>query len=193
MLSAPRSPNLPSRTHTPTPSAGRARGVAGSAASTETQTQTAPVLRLRGASSGPAIRWATDVVDNEGLGRKKSKGRQRVGDAARLTLAVCCIYHAPRGIDSSSDGSSDASESESDDDDDGAARPTRREGARDAHSVDDALPEADGGADCEARGAAGTEADHPTTHGEGKGSQRQRPRSPNAYEKMPRRRSERRT
>lgn len=50
-----------------------------------------PVLHLRGASiggdtiggpdgrggragRGPRIRWAEDVVDNEGLGRKKSKG-----------------------------------------------------------------------------------------------------------------------
>ncbi len=41
-------------------------------------------LRLRGAHDpaegrrrqrrGPAIRWAEDVVDNEGLGRKSSKG-----------------------------------------------------------------------------------------------------------------------
>jgi len=55
---------------------------------TQTQTQTAtqaPVLRLRGATreeeaeasgsgAGRRIQWAEDVVDNEGLGRKSSKG-----------------------------------------------------------------------------------------------------------------------
>lgn len=59
---------------------------------TATQTDTsAPVLRLRGASTsgegsadinaraavagrGRRIQWAEDVVDNEGMGKKKSKG-----------------------------------------------------------------------------------------------------------------------
>ena len=57
----------------------------------QTQVQTQPVLRLRGAtreqerevlesseSEGSRarrrIQWAEDVIDNEGLGRKKSKG-----------------------------------------------------------------------------------------------------------------------
>ncbi|TVY42370.1 Type 1 phosphatases regulator, partial [Lachnellula subtilissima] len=71
-------------------------------------TTSAPVLHLRGAtreeeaSMGtrtrrPRIQWAEDVVDNEGLGRKKSK--------------VCCIYHAPKAIDESSDESSSDSSS----------------------------------------------------------------------------------
>jgi len=62
----------------------------------------------------PRIQWAEDVVDNEGLGRKKSK--------------VCCIYHAPKGIDESSDeSSSDSSSDDSDSDsDDGGARPSGR-------------------------------------------------------------------
>lgn len=59
-------------------------------------------LRLRG---GPVedrrVRWGADVIDNEGLGRKKSK--------------VCCIYHRPRAYDESS---SDDSDSSSDDDSD---------------------------------------------------------------------------
>lgn len=35
-----------------------------------------PVLTLRGAplEDRPCVRWAEDVVDNEGLGRKSSKG-----------------------------------------------------------------------------------------------------------------------
>ncbi|GMK55227.1 hypothetical protein CspeluHIS016_0202830 [Cutaneotrichosporon spelunceum] len=47
------------------------------------------VLRLRG---GPGRRqrvvWTSDTVDNEGMGKKKSK--------------ICCIYHKPRAFDESS-------------------------------------------------------------------------------------------
>jgi protein phosphatase 1 regulatory subunit 11 len=56
-------------------------------AATASQTQTQapplvqvrqPVLRLRGAETGvrskKRIQWAEDVIDNEGLGRKSSKG-----------------------------------------------------------------------------------------------------------------------
>lgn len=65
------------------------------------------------------IQWATSVIDNEGLGRKKSK--------------VCCIYHKPRAVgeSSSDESSSDSSDSSSDDDDSGSdvnvdgARPVR--------------------------------------------------------------------
>ncbi|KAH8687767.1 hypothetical protein BGZ60DRAFT_394415 [Tricladium varicosporioides] len=42
-----------------------------------TTTSTQPVLHLRGAgreARRTRIQWAEDVVDNEGLGRKKSKG-----------------------------------------------------------------------------------------------------------------------
>lgn len=70
------------------------------------------ILRLRGDphSRGPRqIQWADDVVDNEHLGRKKSK--------------ICCIYHRPRmpGDDSSSDSSSD-SDTDSDDSQRGRGR-----------------------------------------------------------------------
>ncbi|CZT02852.1 related to Type 1 phosphatases regulator ypi-1 [Rhynchosporium agropyri] len=82
----------------------------------QTQTDTQAILHLRGAplnsergSSRRRIQWAEDVVDNEGLGRKKSK--------------VCCIYHAPKGIDQSSDESSSDSGSDSESGDDGTARP----------------------------------------------------------------------
>jgi len=84
------------------------------------------VLHLRGAvedseevdeegATRRRIRWAEDVVDNEGMGKKKSK--------------VCCIYHPPRGVDESSDeSSSDSDDSDSDAGDDGAARPARKSG-----------------------------------------------------------------
>lgn len=61
-------------------------------------------LRLRGVSpataeaSEPRVRWAEDVVDNEGLGKKSSK--------------VCCIYHKPKEDGASSDDSSDSSSSD---------------------------------------------------------------------------------
>ena len=59
----------PSRNH-PAPST--------TATATQTQTST-PVLRLRATGSPDSansrrIQWAEDVVDNEGLGRKRSKG-----------------------------------------------------------------------------------------------------------------------
>lgn len=46
----------------------------------EASTPAPRVLRLRGAnqSNGRAVQWAEDVVDNEGLGRKSSKGERRL-------------------------------------------------------------------------------------------------------------------
>lgn len=61
---------------------GQAQGT-GSRTQTETRSPSGlPVLRLRGedlvrgagTASGRRIQWADDVVDNEGLGRKSSKG-----------------------------------------------------------------------------------------------------------------------
>jgi len=114
------------------------------------------VLHLRGAEGGPRereqssngrrIQWAEDVVDNEGMGKKTSK--------------VCCIYHAPKGIDESSDESSSDSSSDSDSGDGGAARPSRQE----KHN----------------------QSDHDHNHGKGpKAKGTARKRSPNAYEKVP--------
>ncbi|WVN88412.1 uncharacterized protein L203_103621 [Cryptococcus depauperatus CBS 7841] len=59
-------------------------------------------LRLRG---GPVtdrrVVWSEETIDNEGMGKKKSK--------------VCCIYHKPRAFDESSEeSSSDKSGSERD-------------------------------------------------------------------------------
>ncbi|KZT23269.1 hypothetical protein NEOLEDRAFT_1136574 [Neolentinus lepideus HHB14362 ss-1] len=65
-------------------------------------------LRLRG---GPRrqrerVRWTDDVVDNEHMGKKKSK--------------ICCIYHKPRKFDESS-----SEESSSDSDSDSSGGPSR--------------------------------------------------------------------
>ncbi|KAL2170025.1 hypothetical protein VTG60DRAFT_5365 [Thermothelomyces hinnuleus] len=130
--------------------------------STNQQTQTQPqaILRLRGAHAPTrrSVQWRSDVVDNEGLGRKKSK--------------VCCIYHRPRGVDESSDSSSssdssDSSDSDSDSDvDSGSGKKSRDH-------------EHDHGHDCDG---------HSHSHrgrGHGKRSRKRKP-SPNAYEKMPR-------
>lgn len=136
-------------------------------APTRIQTQQ-PVLRLRGAPdrNERRIQWAEDVVDNEGLGRKKSKGLSPPAlplEAPADPKTVCCIYHAPKTSidDSSSESSSDSSSSDSDSDsgDDGAARPVggKRIGGH-RH-----------GKDC----------------GHGHDKKKKRAPSPNAYEKMP--------
>ncbi len=116
------------------------------------------VLRLRGAD-GPrrGIRWAEDVVDNEGLGRKSSK--------------VCCIYHAPKevGESSSEDSSSD---SDSDLDDTGEARMVGgKKGNRGKERGDGHGHYHEHGDECGG--------------GDGGGKKAERKPSPNAYEKMP--------
>ncbi|KAH9992247.1 protein phosphatase inhibitor, partial [Russula compacta] len=63
-------------------------------------------LHLRGGPRDrPRVAWDEGVVDNEGLGRKKSK--------------ICCIYHRPRRFDESSsdEDSSSGTEASSDDED----------------------------------------------------------------------------
>lgn len=136
-----------------------------------------PVLRLRGAMRSPGertdrrIQWAEDVIDNEGLGRKSSKGMPPSLSSARTISnndTVCCIYHPPKAsIDDSSDESSSDSSSESDSDD-GSARPAggkRRADARHKHNH-----EHDPSGEC---------------HHDGKTKKSRRSRSPNAYEKIP--------
>ncbi|KAK7205467.1 phosphatase inhibitor-domain-containing protein [Myxozyma melibiosi] len=62
-------------------------------------------LRLRGGHlSNRRVAWSDEVIDNEGMGKKKSK--------------VCCIFHKQRRFDESS---SDESSSSSDDDSDSDA------------------------------------------------------------------------
>ena len=159
-----------------------------STTATTTQTLTStPVLRLRAtgppqeASRRPRIQWAEDVVDNEGLGRKKSKGifkspfcpKHGSSLTASAPGTVCCIYHAPHPVGESSDESSSSSDSDpsSGDEDGGAARLAggngkgKGKGKQHSHNHD-----------------------HAHEHGEGCDSKPQRKekhKSRNAYEKMP--------
>jgi protein phosphatase 1 regulatory subunit 11 len=66
------------------------------------------VLKLRGAHQAQSsISWDESVIDNEGLGRKSSKGWHNI------LIQVCCIYRKPKGFDeSSSDESSSCDEDE---------------------------------------------------------------------------------
>jgi len=118
-------------------------------------------LRLRAEraepSEGRRIQWAEDVVDNEGMGKKSSK--------------VCCIYHKPKGKGESSDEDSSDSSSSSDESDSepdlSRAQPKRRDRA---HNHDDHGP------DC---------GDQHGKSGKSKGKARKP--SPNAYERVPKR------
>jgi protein phosphatase 1 regulatory subunit 11 len=162
---------------------------------TATTVQVQPVLRLSAPSgtlrlrAEPAearhIQWADDVVDNEGMGKKSSKGMPALpcSSCAILSTIVCCIYHKPRAAGESSDESSSDSSSDSDSDsepDNSRAQPAsgRRGGqprGRRPHGHDH---------DHDHHG-------HEHNHGEGpseKPKPRRRPHrkpSPNAYEKMP--------
>ncbi|KAK6499185.1 Type 1 phosphatases regulator ypi1 [Arthrobotrys conoides] len=61
------------------------------------------VLRLRGAhAERRRVTWTEEVVDNEGLGRKKTK--------------ICCIYNKPREFGESSSEESDSSSSSEEED-----------------------------------------------------------------------------
>lgn len=73
--------------------------------------------------------WSEDTIDNEGMGKKKSKSMY----IQSLTRTVCCIFHKKRAFDESSSESSDGSDddvssmddSDNDSGNDGASRPTR--------------------------------------------------------------------
>lgn len=66
-------------------------------------------LRLRGVHRNQQrVSWEEDVVDNEGMGKKKTK--------------ICCIYHRPKQFDESSD--EDSSDSDSDSGSDSGPRRT---------------------------------------------------------------------
>lgn len=148
------------------------------------------VLRLRAEPSERRhIQWAEDVIDNEGMGKKSSKGTSYplcLQTNPSNKGPVCCIYHAPRAADESSDDeSSDSSSSDSDSDsepDNSTARPAGSVGGqrgRRPHEHDHGDCEHDHG-DCE----------HDHDNGEGSGNPKKRSRlrrkpSPNAYEKMP--------
>ncbi|KAF6830866.1 type 1 phosphatases regulator ypi1 [Colletotrichum musicola] len=135
-------------------------------ASTQSRTGTQAILRLRGAHapSRQSVRWAEDVVDNEGLGRKSSK--------------VCCIYHRPKGVDESSDESSSDSSSDSDSDsDDGTGR--RRIPSGDHKGKGKKRKDHD----CDDHDGHGHDHRH-GRKGDRDGKQKRKP-SPNAYERVP--------
>ncbi|MCJ1383041.1 hypothetical protein MMC17_006154 [Xylographa soralifera] len=113
-------------------------------------------LRLRAASAPRrGIRWAEDVVDNEGMGRKSSK--------------VCCIYHKPRPVgESSSESSSDDDDSSDSDTDSGADGGAARKKA---------------GTEDGAGGAKGHQHAEGCAHAKERGKKGGK-RSGNAYEKM---------
>ncbi|KAL0250424.1 hypothetical protein I308_102597 [Cryptococcus tetragattii IND107] len=109
---------------------------------TLTQTQTTPtdtppqtVLQLRaGPSTERRVVWTEETVDNEGLGKKKSK--------------ICCIYHKPRAFDESSsdESSSDESSSETDRRPSRGSKDHRHRLKGDSNVEDEQSSESDGGA-----------------------------------------------
>jgi len=121
-------------------------------------------LRLRAEPSPRRrIRWADDVIDNEGMGKKSSK--------------VCCIYHKPRvvGESSSDDDSDSSSSSDSNSDsepDNSTARPST--GKNHNHHDSDKSCKSDHSSSSSKRSSGKNLKDR---------------RSPNAYEKMPKRSS----
>lgn len=171
---------------------------------TTTTTQAGPsipfnfsgTLRLRAASDAEReqepsnqrrIQWADDVIDNEGMGKKSSKGvlhpheNSSCREFANPHRPVCCIYHKPREAGESSSESSSSS-SDSDDSDSEADtsraqpanRSSRRQGHRHQHSHDHSNDEP-------------CEHDHAEPDAKAKGKQKERKRSPNAYERVPKR------
>ncbi|KAL2019417.1 hypothetical protein VTK56DRAFT_9622 [Thermocarpiscus australiensis] len=134
----------------------------------QTQVQRSAILRLRGAHAPTrrSVQWRSDVVDNEGLNKKKSK--------------VCCIYHRPRAIDESSDeSSSSSSSSDSDSDSDSDSGASKRPGGGDGPGEDQH------GHEHQCDGHQHHHHSHRRGRGE-TGKRRRRRPSPNAYEKMPR-------
>jgi len=124
-------------------------------------------LILRG---GPGTRhhvaWSDTVVDNEGLGRKKSK--------------ICCIYHKPKSFDESSDEES-SSDEDSDDSAGDRARPPRH-ARRHRHHDHDHDHGHEGRSDSSDSAGPG-----PTVRAGGEGGQTEleEKAEPNAYERQP--------
>jgi protein phosphatase 1 regulatory subunit 11 len=123
------------------------------------QTNAGPsgTLRLRAEpQERRGIRWAEDVVDNEGMGKKSSK--------------VCCIYHAPHEPGDSDSDSSSSSDSDSDNEPDlSRARKAGGRGRKGKHDGHD-HGHGEGDGDCS---------------GKGNGKGKERKPSPNAYERQP--------
>lgn len=120
-------------------------------------------LRLRG---GPIhsrrVTWSEEVVDNEHLGRKKSK--------------VCCIFKRNREFGESSDESSSSSDSDSSDDDSDIGDGKRK--GRDDNCKKGCDKDHD-------HNHGHNYCYHHQEHRKPSQGHRRRPPSPNAYEKMP--------
>jgi protein phosphatase 1 regulatory subunit 11 len=172
----------------------RSRQPASNSLRTTTQSQESSIpvpatLRLRAEEEAPTteetsssrrIRWSEDVVDNEGMGKKSSKGKLIRLTTLYLTLlnaTVCCIYHKARPVgESSSEESSSSSDSDSDSEDD--RRTDRMNRVHRAHSHRDSHDH-EHDKDC-----SDPHHDHDHEHGSKPRKAKRKP-SPNAYEKMP--------
>ena len=134
------------------------------------------------------IRWSENVVDNEGMGKKSSKGTSSLlltgsRPAKRACWLksklppVCCIYHKARpvGESSSEESSSSSSDSDTDSEDDRRNDMARHTRGRRPSGEKEADPE-----------VAGCCPEHDNGHQhQQKIKRRRRKPSPNAYEKMP--------
>lgn len=145
----------------------------------------APTDTSEATSSSRRIRWSEDVVDNEGMGKKSSKGMDLIYLFLSTLITprnqqqsnpppVCCIYHKARPVGESSSEESSSSSSESDSESEDDRRTARVNRARHTHS----------------HGGREQHASHPgegccpEDHGSKPKRNRRKP-SPNAYEKMP--------
>jgi len=121
------------------------------------------VLRLQVAPNQDdrQVTWDEEVIDNENMGKKSSKGIPF--PSAESLMVVCCIYHKPKKFgESSSEESSSSSSDCSDSEDDGPRRQPQ-------HNHD----HANGDEPC-------------AKHAKSKRvEKRKRKPSPNAYEKQP--------
>ncbi|EPS43222.1 hypothetical protein H072_2793 [Dactylellina haptotyla CBS 200.50] len=78
------------------------------------------VLRLRGVQTERRrVAWTEEVVDNEGLGRKKTK--------------ICCIYNKPRDFGESSSEESESSSSDEDNEPEKTKRDVSAKGNNETH------------------------------------------------------------
>jgi len=122
------------------------------------------VLALRGGPrSRQRVAWTEDVIDNEGMGKKKSK--------------ICCIYHKPKRFDESSDSDSSSS-------DDGSDSECDHEHHHHRHQCSSRRPDRQGSGDDDGSGgrqdalAARDDSTTVTVHEPTEAE-------PNAYEKQP--------
>lgn len=145
-------------------------------------------LRLRGvARDRRRVAWSDETVDNEGMGKKKSKSTSvdapSVARSVSLTDrdgTVCCIYHKPRAFDESSSEES-SSDDDSGPDDDGRARPSNLNSGRRRHHVHHD--------DCHDAHSHGGQGGEGTRDADGGGStvvhELDGEQEPNAYERHP--------